>query len=158
MFLYASYIRRGRDWLETLAQATRGAQSAPLSLFENAGLRLTHTLFGFVASEGGDWPLGVYRFGDGFVPIQSQLMLDGRETELPYRTTRLLGWEVPAYPLRPNWDVIHAHTLGDPAKIRLFPGWSHLDTVTGRYNRRTGESPMYRKVAEDLLSVLPQAG
>lgn len=158
LYLYASYIRRGRDWLSTIAQATRGAQSAPLSLFENSGLRVTHTLFGFVASEGGDWPLGVYRFGDGFVPIQSQLLLDGRETALPYATKRVLGWELPDFPLRPNWDVIHAHTLADPAKIRMFPGWSHLDTVTGRYNRRTGESPLFRKVAEDLISVLPQAG
>lgn len=156
IFLYAGYIRRGRDWLPTLAQALRGAQAAPLSLFENTGLRLTHTLFGFVASEGADWPLGVYRLGDGFVPIQSQLMLDGRETDLPYETTTLFGWKVPAFPLRPNWEVIHAHTLGDPAKIRVFPGWSHLDTVTGRYNRRTGASPLFRKVAEDLLAVLPE--
>jgi hypothetical protein len=157
IFLYASYTRRGRDWWPLLTQAIAGEQAPALSAFENAGLRVAYHLFGLVASEGGDWPLGVYRFNDGFVPLQSQLMLDGKETERVYETRTVLGWTVPLLPLRPNWDVIHAHTLGDPAKIRIFPGWSHLDTVTGRYNRFTGESELFRRVAEDLLSVLPPA-
>lgn len=153
-YLYAGYIRTGRDWWPLLTQAIHGEQAPVLSAFENSGLRVVYHLFGLVLSEGGDWPLGVYRMNDGFVPLQSQLMLDGKETERVYETTTLLGWTVPVLPLRPNWKVINAHTLGDPDKIRLFPGWSHLDTVTGRYNRFTGHSELFRRVAEDLIDVV----
>lgn len=156
IFFYASYTRPGRDWWPLLTQAFRGESGPVLSLFENAGLRVTYHLYGLVASQGGDWPLGVYRLNDGFVPLQSQVMLDGKETERVYETRTVLGWTVPVLPLRPNWEVIQAHTLGDPAKIRMLPGWSHLDTVTGRYNRGSGHSPLFAQVATDLLSVLPQ--
>ena len=97
------------------------------------------------------------RVGDGFVPLQSQLMLDGKEDQFIYETRDVLGWTVPRLPIRLNMDVINEHTLGDPDKIRIWPGWSHLDTVTGRYNKETGHSELFVQIGEDLMGVLPES-
>ena len=110
---------------------------------------------GFVPSAGADWPMSPYRMGDGFVPLQSQLMLDGKETIPVYKTHEVLGWRVPVLPFTPDLELIAQHTLADPERIRIWPGWSHLDTVTGRYNQETGHSELFIQVAADLASVLP---
>lgn len=154
-FLYGSYIIRGQGWLKLLLEAGQGERSFADNVFENVSLRFTNLVMGLFESPAGGWPLGAYSLGDGFVPLQSQLMLDGLATDHVFETRDLFGWETPVQPLRPNWDVIDNHTLGNPDRIRVLAGWSHLDTVTGRYNRRTGYSPLFAQIADDLLSVVP---
>ncbi len=156
-FLYGSYLYRGRGWLDMLLRAGDGVVDGSTNRFENSSLKIINLVMGFVPSEGGDWPVSPYRMGDGFVPLQSQLMLDGLETKPVYKTQEILGWTVPAFPFEPDLELIANHTLADPARIRLWPGWSHLDTVTGRYNKETGHSEFFVQVATDLLSVLPGA-
>ncbi len=154
-FLYGSYLYRGRGWLDMLLRAGDGVVDAADNRFENSSLRLINVVMGFVPSAGADWPVSTYRMGDGFIPLQSQLMLDGRETQPVYKTREVLGWRVPVLPFQPDMEVIAAHTLGDPERIRIWPGWSHLDTVTGRYNKETGHSELFVQVAADLISALP---
>ncbi len=154
-FLYGSYIEPGRGWLRMLLTAGDGVMDYSTHLYENVALRVTHALMGLVESPGGRWPNSPYRMGDGFVPLQSQLMLDGQENRPVFETRTLLGWQSPVLPLRPDMEVIRAHTLANPDRLRIFPGWSHLETTTGRYNKETKHSELFSMVAEDLLSVLP---
>ena len=156
-FLYGSYLYRGRGWLDMLLHAGDGVMEASTNRFENSSLKLINLIMGFVPSEGADWPVSPYRMGDGFIPLQSQLMLDGLEGKPIYKTRKIRGWEVPAFPFEPDLELIAKHTLADPARIRIWPGWSHLDTVTGRYNKETGHSELFVQVAADLLSVVPGA-
>lgn len=157
-FLYGSYIERNRGWLAMFQRAGDGLMETSRNRFESIGLRVANILMGFVASEGGDWPASPYRVGDGFIPLQSQLMLDGKENQFIYETQNVLGWTVPRFPIRLNMDVINAHTLADPDRIRIWPGWTHLDTVTGRYNQATGHSELFTQIGTDLMSVLPEEG
>ena len=82
-------------------------------------------------------------------------MLDGRETGLVYETRLLGGWRVPVLPYEHRQDVIDAHTLADPDHVRVLRGWSHVDTVTGRYDVESGHSELFVRVRDDLLSALP---
>jgi hypothetical protein len=82
-------------------------------------------------------------------------MLDGLEDKLIYKTRKVNGWTLPARPFEPRLKPIREHTLANPARIRILRGWSHYDTVTGRYDENTKSSPLFPMVAEDLLSVLP---
>ena len=156
-FLYGSYLDRNRGWFDMLRRADDGVTPAGENRFNNVGLRIANVLMGIVASEGGDWPASPYRAGDGFIPLQSQLMLDGREDRFIYQTREVAGWTVPRLPLQLDQDLINAHTLADPAKIRIFPGWSHFDTVTGRYNQKTGHSELFVSISRDLMGVLPES-
>lgn len=154
-FLYGSYIIRAKGWLQLLCGADDGVMESGTNRFENTALRITNILMGLVETPGAGWPSTTYRMTDGFVPLQSQLMLDGTEIQPVYETCETLGWRVPILPLRPNMDVIREHTLADPDRLRILPGWSHLDIVTGRYNQKTLHSELFMMVADDLLSVLP---
>jgi hypothetical protein len=154
-FIYANYIEVGEGWREILFQSGMGTRSTTGNIVENAGLRVANLLFAIVQSKNASWPNGTYQLGDGFVPLQSQVVLDGRETAPVFETESVFGWQHPARPLRPNMEVIRAHTLADPDRIRILPGWSHLDTITGRYNMQTGHSALFTMLAEDLLSALP---
>jgi hypothetical protein len=155
-FIYAGYIDIVEDWQQLLAKARKALQSPASRTAENLGLRIANLLMGLVASPGTDAPVGAYRVGDGFVPLQSQLMLDGKNTELLYATQVILGQHVPIMPIVLREDIIAAHTLADPGRLRILPGWSHLDTITGRYDPSTGHSPLFSMIADDLLSVIPQ--
>lgn len=154
VFLYASYLDRNQGWRAMWRRAGDGVMARGENRYENMGLRIANVVMGLVASEGGDWPVSPYRAGDGFVPLQSQLMLDGLEPDLIYETREVRGWSVPVLPLRIRRDVIDTHTLADPEKIRILTGWSHLDTVTGRYDRRTGHSELFSQVGSDLVGAL----
>lgn len=154
LFLYASYYGRDFDLFGTLRRSGDGLMPGWLNLAENIGLWTVALLVNLFESPGGRYPLGVHALGDGFVPLQSQLFMDGRETAPLYKTRSRFGWTVPDFPLRPDMDLIREHTLANPDRIRLFPGWSHLETVTGRYNKTTGHSELFSMVAEDLLGVL----
>ncbi|MCP4639786.1 MAG: hypothetical protein GY851_05110 [bacterium] len=159
-FLYGGYIDTPRDWFNLVQAETKRTQPSVKDPFmgglENFALHLVQLMMGQVASAGSDAPLGAYACGDGFVPLQSQLCLDGAESELIYETTSVDGWEYAKLPYRPRMDVIEAHTLANPDRIRLLRGWTHLDTVTGRYNGDTGHSELFSMVSADLLSVLPK--
>ena len=50
---------------------------------------------------------------------------------------------------------IFEHTLALPERLRILKGWSHLDTITGRYCLESGRSELFPRVVEDLLSVMP---
>ena len=65
-----------------------------------------------------------------------------------------MGWELPVWPLEPDWDFITENTLALPEHLRIFPGWSHLEIVNGRYDHRTRHSELFRYVAADLLDAL----
>lgn len=153
--LYGSYIEPGRGLLDIIQGADDGLMDPAVAGFENFGLRILHLLMRIAPSAGSDWPLSPYAMNDGAVPLQSQLMLDGRETEPVYQTCEVLGWRVPASPPEPNWDLINAHTLASPDHLRVLRGWSHLDTITGRYDRATGHSELFSMVADDLLNLYP---
>ncbi len=154
-FLYGTYIEPGGRLLELVRESGAGTRPAMSNFAENLAMGVTSWLGRFILSKGGDWPMGPYQLGDGVVPLQSQLLLDGRETRPIFKTRRLLGWETPVRPITPDRDIIDAHTLANPDRIRILPEWSHLDTVTGRYNADTGHSTLFSMVAADLLSVLP---
>lgn len=154
-FLYGGYLHRGRGWLDMMLRAGDGHIDAQTTRVEGSVLRAVSMLMGFMPAEDADWPVSPYRLNDGFVPLQSELMLDGRETRPVFKTTEILGWRVPILPFTPDMEVIAEHTLANPDRIRIWPGWSHLDLTTGRYNRDTMHSPLYVQVAADLLSVVP---
>lgn len=155
-FLYAGYLQPGRGILAELRRAGDGvAAGRATDIYENLGLRLVNLLLGCTRSAGADWPMSPYRMTDGAIPLQSQLMLDGKETEPIFATCELCGWRVPAFWAGPNWNVIHEHTLVNPDRIRILPGWSHLETVNGRYDKNTHHSALFSMIAHDLLSVIP---
>lgn len=153
-FLHASYIIRGRGWLGLLFRAGDGIMPWATNLSESIALRFSNLMLGVVKSKNSDWPTGAYRLSDGFVPLQSQLMLDGHERGPIYRVNTFLGWRHPKRPIELDMDRIARHTLVNPDRIRIWPGWSHLETVTGRYNKKDGHSRLFCHVAKDLLSVL----
>lgn len=142
-FLYGTYIQRGRGWWQLVSEAGNGVMDRGTQLYENTALRITNIMMGFVESEGAAWPMSPYRMSDGFVPLQSQLALDGKETEPVFKTCEILGWRVPVIPFEPDMLVIREHTLANPDRLRLLPGWSHLDTVTGHYNKETLHSELF---------------
>ncbi len=152
-FVYAGYI----DAVDDLTRALNG--SAPDDhenrYTMNSGLRLVQQLMSTAESAGASYPIGTYRVGDGFVPLQSQLLLDGTETERLYETQVIRGREIPVFPTRLREDLLRAHTLALPERIRILKGWSHLDTITGRYRPESSQSELFPRVVEDLLSVLP---
>lgn len=152
-FLYGAYLQPGAD-LPELIQQLRDADNRDGSIY-NVVLRLLSLLMGRMQSAGSNPPLGVYLLNDGFVPLQSQLMLDGKETRLLYKTTQIGPIVLPKRPLSPRTRLIRQHTLANPDRIRILEGWSHYDTVTGRYNPATKTSPLFSQVANDLLSVVP---
>lgn len=159
-FAYASYIERPADWLDTVRDAEKAYQEPqrdplPSVYLENLALRIMNAGMGIVASRGTDAPLGLYALNDGMVPLQSAAFLDGKQTELLYETKECDGYRYPVTPLQPKLDLIREHTLFEPDRIRILAGWSHLDTVTGRYHALSGHSELYSMIAEDLLSVLP---
>jgi len=152
-FVYAGYI----VFLDDFAGALTGAapQENAARSVQNSALRTVQLLMTITDSEGSVYPIAAYRVGDGFVPLQSELLLDGAETALIYKTRKFLGWEVPVFPTELREDLIREHTLALPEKLRILRGWSHLDTITGRYNPETGHSELFQQVLDDLLSVLP---
>lgn len=155
-FLYGSYLVAGQGLLGVLRRAGDGLMERETYLFESLGLRFANLMAAFTKSANGDFPMSPYLLSDGYVPLQSQLMLDGQETAPVFETVEKLGWAHPRLPVRHRLEVLREHTLGDPERLRIFPGWSHLETVTGRYNRATGESAYFEEIAADLLSALPE--
>lgn len=154
-FLYGGYLETTPDWERIFEEGFDAFNDTIGNTMGNLGLRAADTLMGYVKSEGGAPLAGTYQMSDGFVPLQSQLMLDGRHTELIYKTRRSLGWVTPALPLEPREDIIHAHTLASPERLRILRGWSHLDLVTGRYRPESGKSELFSRVTDDLISAIP---
>jgi pimeloyl-ACP methyl ester carboxylesterase len=152
-FLYAAYIVPHEGSVQQTVRNLFGTQDPLQIAIETLGLNILQSLMGVVLTPGTDVPLGAYLMGDGLCPVQSQLMLDGRETDLVYKTATVFGWRIPALPFEPRMDVIREHTLADPARIRILRGWNHFETVSGRYNVLTGHSDLFGRIAEDLLSV-----
>lgn len=152
--LYGAYLTRISDWFGLLGAANKALQDPVSFTVESVGIRMAHVLMSIVASAGGDAPLGVYALGDGFTPLQSQLMLDGRQTELIYETKVVDGWRVPVIPYRHRDDIIREHTLVNPENLRILAGWTHLDTITGRYSVLTGHSRLFSMWADDLLDAI----
>lgn len=154
-FLYGAYLEPGNNWDELRKQAEQAYGGGNTGLYYDAALRLLSLLMAQVETNSSHAPLGTFLLSDGFVPLQSQLMLDGLEDKLIYKTRKVNGWTLPARPFEPRLKPIREHTLANPARIRILRGWSHYDTVTGRYDENTKSSPLFPMVAEDLLSVLP---
>lgn len=154
-FLYGAYLEPGNNWEELRDQAEQAYGGGNTGLYYDAALRLLSVLMAQIETNGSRPPLGTYLLSDGFVPLQSQLMLDGREEKLIYKTRTVNGCTLPLRPFEPRTKLIRGHTLANPQRLRILPGWSHYDTVTGRYNERTMSSPLFPMVANDLLSVLP---
>ncbi|MFO7975264.1 MAG: alpha/beta hydrolase, partial [Candidatus Hydrogenedentota bacterium] len=142
-FVYAGYV----VILDDFTRALRGLppHDYPNPSMSNGALRLVQLIMGTVKSAGSTYPIGTYRVGDGFVPLQSQLMLDGAEGTLLYKTRSVGEWEIPVVPTELREDVIQAHTLALPERLRLLRGWTHLDTITGRYDPNTGHSELFEQ-------------
>lgn len=152
-FVYGGYIVIADDF--TRAMSGLPPHDYPNPTMSNGALRMVQLMMGTVESAGSSYPVGAYRVGDGFVPLQSQLLLDGTEGALVYETRKVGKWEIPVVPMELREDLIHAHTLALPERIRLLRGWTHLDTITGRYEPKTGHSELFEWVLDDLLSVVP---
>ena len=152
-YLYASYM----DHIENIAGFTYSSSKALLSsgeiFLETLGALAANAVMTTVATQDSDFPLGTYLLNDGLVPLQSQLMLDGAQTEFIYETKTVNGWRFPVEPFRPRMNLIRRHTLANPDHLRLLINWTHLDTVTGRYNVRTKSSTLFSMVAKDLISI-----
>ena len=155
-FVYAGYI----DVRDAFTRASDGEIRDEFAYWDrwvmNGSLRAGQRLMGVVDSAGSNHPIGTYRVNDGLVPLQSQLLLDGRESTVLYKTQVIAGWKFPVYPTLLRHDLIRSHTLVRPERIRILEGWSHLDTVTGRYHHKTGRSELFRRVLDDLLSALQE--
>jgi pimeloyl-ACP methyl ester carboxylesterase len=151
LFLYGSWFIGNERWQDVWERAGDGLQVPAQNLLENMALISAARHMGAVASAGDDALPGIYALSDGFVPLQSQLMLDGAEAERLYEATETAEGVI----LSAREDLLRAHTLARPDCLRLLPGWSHLDTVTGRYNKDTGESILFQWVAQDLLEAFP---
>ena len=156
-FVYGAYLVPGEGLLRQLGAAVEGELDIWQSIAEALGLLVTHSLMNTVETPSTDVPLGAYFLGDGVVPLQSQLLLDGAEGTLLYETQEVSGWREPKQPPTPRMDVIMQHTLADPNRLRILRGWSHLDTINGRYNKKTGHSELFYMVANDLLSVVSES-
>lgn len=154
-FLYGGYIEPAPNWKRAVEKNRKALYNPNTAIAENAGLAITDALMGLVPTAGTDAPVGAYRVSDGFVPLQSQLMLDGKEGSLIYDTWSFWWWRFPTSPVRLKEALIRAHTLGEPDRLRIYPGYSHLDMVTGKYNAQTKHSDLFTSVARDLLSVAP---
>jgi hypothetical protein len=159
-FLYGAYLAESNQWLAAVANGRKayvepGLEGCCTRWFEDSGLRVANACIALTASMGSDAPLGTYALNDGFIPLQSALLLDGTQTELIYETRRCQGYEYPVIPYRHRQDVIEQHTLANPERIRILRGWSHLDMMTGCYDRGTGHSTLFSMVADDLLSAAP---
>ncbi len=154
-FVYAGYIDAADDITRALNGSVPDDHENRYTM--NSALRLVQQVMSTVESAGASYPIGTYRVGDGFVPLQSQLLLDGTETERVYETQVIRGREIPVFPTRLREDLLRAHTLALPDRIRILKGWSHLDTITGRYRPESGQSALFPRVVDDLLSVLPVA-
>lgn len=162
-FLYGGYLEEPGDWLGFVDRAAKAnghpGPSAPFAnSLQNLGLGAAQLLMGRIATEGDSGAASVYAVGDGFIPLQSQFFLDGKQTEPLYETETVAGWRRPRSPFRLRWDLIREHTLVEPDRLRVFPGWSHLDTVTGRYEPDTGRSALFRQVQADLIGALEASG
>ena len=153
-FLYGAFLEPGNNLEELRAQADHAYGGGDTGLYYNAALRLLSVLMAQIETNGSRPPLGTYLLSDGFVPLQSQLMLDGREDKLIYKTRMTNGCALPVRPFEPRTKLIREHTLANPNRLRILRGWSHYDTVTGRYDEDTKTSPLFPLVANDLLSVL----
>lgn len=154
-FLYAGYLEPGSNWDELRDQAEQAYGGGNTGLYYNAALRVLSALMAQIETNGSRPPLGTFLLSDGFVPLQSQLMLDGLEEKPIYKTRVVKGRTLPLRPFTPRQKLIREHTLANPGRLRILEGWSHYDTITGRYNADTKSSPLFPMVAEDLLSVLP---
>ncbi|MBI5093970.1 MAG: hypothetical protein HZB26_16205 [Candidatus Hydrogenedentes bacterium] len=154
-FLYGSYVEPDGSAWQALNSAGKVIYDTRTAAGENALLGVANVLMGLVPSPGADAPAGAYRVSDGFVPLQSQLMLDGREGGLIYEVSRSCGRYVPVCPIRLKKELLRAHTLANPDRIRVLPGYSHLDTGIGKYDAKTRHSELFAMVARDLLSVAP---
>ena len=155
-YCYAGYIKDFDNLTDLAARSNDDETSFWKNFIESAGLRLTSIMMGLYESNRGRWPLTTYQLNDGFVPLQSMLVCPGAPGRNFYRTRRVMGWELPAWPLEPDWSFITENTLALPEHLRLFPGWSHLEIVNGRYNRFTRHSELFQYVASDLLDALEQ--
>ena len=156
-FVYGAYLVPGEDLLRQLSAAVEGESNPFQSIVEALGLRVTYSIMNTVETPSTDVPLGAYFLGDGLVPLQSQLLLDGAEGTLLYETQEVFSWRLRKQPPTPRMDIIMQHTLADPNRLRILRGWSHLDTINGRYDKRTGHSELFYMVANDLLSVVSES-
>ncbi|MBM3288611.1 MAG: alpha/beta hydrolase [Candidatus Hydrogenedentes bacterium] len=154
-FLYGAYVEPGNNFDELRAQAEHAYGGDDTGLYFNAALRLLSVIMAQCETNGSRAPLGTFLLNDGFVPLQSQLMLDGHEDTLIYKTCTIGGVKLPAHPFAPRLRLIRQHTLANPERLRILRGWSHYDTVTGRYDDTTQTSPLFPMIAQDLQSVLP---
>ncbi|MCC6794209.1 MAG: hypothetical protein IT366_03760 [Candidatus Hydrogenedentes bacterium] len=153
-FLYGAYLEPGNNWEELRDQAEQAYGGGNTGAIYDTALRLLSVLMAQIETNGSHAPLGTYLLSDGFVPLQSQLMLDGKEEKLIYKTQTVNGCTLPLRPFEPRMKLIRDHTLANPNRLRVLRGWSHYDTVTGRYDEDTKTSPLFPKVADDLLSML----
>ncbi|HOH52279.1 MAG TPA: hypothetical protein PLI98_16225 [Candidatus Hydrogenedentes bacterium] len=154
LIIHASYTDGKLRLFDLLRRSNDGVVKGKTVFLENLSLFVCGRFMALFDSVGGGWPMGAYQLNDGFIPMQSQVFLDGRQTAPVFETRTVLGRTLPDTPLRPNLDVIAAHTLAKPENIRIWRNWSHLETVTGRYNVRTGKSAYFTAVAADLSSAL----
>lgn len=154
LIIHASYTDGKLRLFDLLRRSNDGVVDGRTVFMEGLALAICGRLMGLFDSASGGWPMGAYQLNDGFIPLQSQVLLDGRQAASVFETRTVLGRTQPDRPLRPNLDVIAEHTLAPPENIRIWKNWSHLETVTGRYNVRTGKSAYFTAVAADLSSAL----
>ena len=154
-FLYGAYLEPGNNWDELRRQVEHAYGGGQTGVYYDAALRLLSVIMAHVETNGAHAPAGTFLLNDGFVPLQSELMLDGLEGRLIYKTFSIHGVTLPVRPFEPRMRLIRQHTLARPERIRVLAGWSHYDPVTGRYDETTKSSPLFPRVADDLLSVLP---
>jgi len=154
-FLYGSYQIPGDGVVAQYMRNSHGVQSWLRSALETVGMALTHELINMMPSASEQPHLSPYILNDALVPLQSMLMLDGSEGDLVYETRTVDGQRVPNPDYIPRMDLINAHTLANPDRIRILRGWNHLETVTGRYDKRSGSSALFSMISDDLISMLP---
>lgn len=153
-YCYGGYVRDFSELTDLAARSNDDKTGFWKNFIESVGLRLTSIMMGLYESPRGRWPLTAYQLNDGFVPLQSMMICPGQAGRNFFRTRRIMGWELPVWPLEPDWDFITENTLALPEHLRIFPGWSHLEIVNGRYDHRTRHSELFRYVAADLLDAL----
>lgn len=154
LIIHASYTDGRIRLFDLLRRSNDGVADGTTIFMEGLALAIGGRLMGLFDSAGSGWPMGAYQLNDGFIPLQSQVFLDGAQTAPVFETRTALGRTLPDTPLRPNLEVIASHTLAQPENIRIWKNWSHLETVTGRYTLRTRSSAYFTAVAADLSSAL----